>query len=102
MRIEDSKTSRVLTIHDAPKLDPITVVLQDIGPGAGRLIVECYGEAWSAYWGGMGDATLSEFVRDCGPDYITDKLVRPRMLKRDEAYLQRIVDAVQLALRSNG
>jgi len=101
VRLEDSQTTRVITIFDAPKLDQITVVLQDIGPSKGRLIVECFGEAWAAYWGGMGNATIAEFVRDCGPDYITCKLIRPRMLKRDEAYLQRIVEAVQEALRAD-
>lgn len=98
MRIEDSAKSRVFTIFDAPKLDPVTVVLQDIAPGHGRLIVECWGEAWSAYWGGMGASTLAEFVRDCGTDYIVSKMCRPRMLKREEAYLKRIVAAVQSTL----
>lgn len=103
MRIEHSKTTKVFTIFNAPKLDPVTVVLQDIAPGHGRLIVECYGEAWAAYWGGMGVTTsLSKFVVDSGPDYLLTKLSRPKMTKRDEAYLHRIVVAVQGALRAEG
>lgn len=101
MRIEDATKARVFTIFGAPKLDPITVTLQDVAPGHGRLIVECCGEAWAAYWGGMGNETLAEFVSSCGTDYITGKLTRDRMLKRDVAYLERIVVAVQEALRSN-
>lgn len=100
MKVEES-TIRVLTIHDAPKLDTITVVLQDVAPHHGRLIIECWGSSWTAYWGGMGDRTLAEFVTSCGADYIFGKLLPAqlwKMKKRDEAYLMRIVEAVQLAL----
>lgn len=54
MRVDNSAKTEAFTIFDAPKLDPVTVVLQDLGPGCGRLMVECWGSAWSAYWGGMG------------------------------------------------
>ena len=98
MRTEEIR-ARVLTIHDAPKLDPITVVLQDVGPGQGRLIVECWCSAWAAYWGGMGDRTLAEFIASCDACYVSGKLLPSKYTKRDEAYLLRIVEAVQIAIR---
>lgn len=101
MRIKEFPV-RVFTICGAPKLDPITVVLQDVEKGHGRLIIECWGSSWAAYWGGMGERTLAEFVMSCGPDYIFTKLLPQdmwMMKKRDEAYLMRIVQAVQEALR---
>ncbi len=103
MRIENTETVKVFTIFDAPKLDPITVVLQDLGPGHGRLIVECWGSAWSAYWGGMGNLTLAEFVTDSHPEYIATKLesTTHRQTKANSAYLMRITEAVHSALRYN-
>jgi len=98
MRVEDSPNARVFTIHDVPKLDPVTVVLQDFEHGKGRLIIECWGETWSTYWGGMG-TTLADFIVSCGYDYILNKLITKRITKADEAHLQRIVVAVQEALR---
>jgi len=103
MRIENTEKAKVFNIFDAPKLDPITVVLQDVGPGCGRLVVECFGSAWSGYWGAMGDRTLLEFLVDCHPGYIAGKMhPTDRKLKKSEAaYMGRIVEAVHSALRSN-
>lgn len=103
MRIENTEAAKVFTIFDAPKLDPVTVVLQDVGPGCGRLVVECFGSAWSSYWGAMGDRTLLEFLADCHPGYIAGKMhPTDRKLKKSEAaYMERIVEAVHSALCSN-
>lgn len=100
MRIEHTEKAKVFTIFDAPKLDPITVVLQDLGAGHGRLIVECWGSAWSAYWGGMGGRTLAEFITDSHPEYIAGKMEpnNRRQTKRDSQYLLRITEAVHAAL----
>ena len=103
MRIENTEKTKVFTIFDAPKLDPITVALQDLGPGCGRLIVECYGSAWSGYWGAMGYKDLTAFLLDCHPEYIAGRMhPNDRKMKRsEESYLLRIVEAVHSALRSN-
>ncbi|MDD5391165.1 MAG: hypothetical protein PHD37_17650 [Gallionellaceae bacterium] len=98
MRVEIIDNT-AFTIFEAPKLDPITVVLQDIAPKQGRMIIECYGCAWSAYWGGMGNTNIREFILACNAEYIAGKMERPRELKSDKAYLLRIVQAVQHALR---
>lgn len=103
MRIERAELRKVqaFTIFDAPRLDPITVVLQDVGPGCGRLLVECYGCAWSGYWGAMGNRDIMGFLSDCSPGYIADRM-HPndrRMTKREAAYMERIINAVHSALR---
>lgn len=89
-----------LRITEAPALDPIIVIFQDIGPGQGRLIVECFGSAWATYWGGMGDRTVKEFIRSCNSDYIANRLwpEKQRRTKAGYAYLMRIVDAVRAAI----
>jgi hypothetical protein len=92
------------TIHDAKALDPITVVMQDLAPGRGRLIVECFGSAWSAGWGAMAAPTTMDFVRGCSPDYLGDKLMPTTdrtPSKRERAYVHRIATALYFALRES-
>lgn len=103
MRFENAERVKVFTIFDAPNLDPITVVLQDVGQGCGRLIVECFGSAWAGYWGATGSETLLDFLTGCHPGYIAGKMhSNDRKMKKSEAaYLERIIEAVHSALRSN-
>ncbi len=63
-----------MTLTDVPALDPITVFLENFDKGRGQITITCYGKAWTAYWGAMGDRTLSEFFCDCNTDYLANKL----------------------------
>ncbi len=101
MRIQNNEQTVSFTIFDADKLDPITVFLQDLEPGKGRMIVECWCTSWAAYWGAMGSDTVREFVLDCDADYIANRMHPQdrRPLKRDAIYLLRIIKAVQEAMR---
>lgn len=100
MRIGQANV-QAFRISGVPSLDPITVVLQDFGKERGQLIIECFGCAWSAYWGAMGERTLAEFVSTCSTEYIANKLwdCNQRRTKDRYAYLNRIVKAVQEALQ---
>src|SRR5690606_8657631 len=51
----DGITVDVLRIPAQPGLDPIVVYFEDYAPGRGRITVACYGDAWTAAWGAMGD-----------------------------------------------
>jgi hypothetical protein len=95
VRIE-TESADLIVIRDADggRLDPITVLLRDVAPGSGQLIVECYGQAWSAWWGAMGERDLRTFVTDCHPAYISNRL-DPKGGK----YLLRVVSEIQGALR---
>lgn len=55
------------------KLDPVSVILEDYEQGKGKIIIECYGQSWSAYWGSMG-RTIAEFFCRCDQHYIAGKL----------------------------
>lgn len=101
MRVQPNPNTVSFTIFDAEKLDPVTVFLQDFGGGCGRLIVECWCTAWAAYWGAMGTLNVREFVLDAHADYIAGRMHPQdrKHLKRDEAYLLRIIKVVQQALR---
>jgi hypothetical protein len=94
-------TVEAFEIRDLSGLDPVRVILQDAGPGQGRLIVECYGQAWSCFWAAMG-SNLRSFLRGTDPDYVATALGRGcRMNKREEAYLLRIAAAVLSSLRES-
>lgn len=91
----------------SPRLDPIRVVLEDFaGSGQGMMTVTCYGRAWTAYWGGMGEPGVMRFVLSCDVPYLVGCLVRgmtptaKRYQASDEAYLSRIVEAIQQGFRS--
>jgi hypothetical protein len=99
MKLEWTST-QTLKISAAPTIDPIRVFLQDLAPGQGRIIIECYGNAWAAYWRAMGDTEVAEFVAGVDPDYLASKLWRvgERRTKKAEGYLLRIIAVVQKAL----
>lgn len=56
-------------------LDPISVIVEDFGPGQGKITITCFGEAWSHYWSHMGETNkLMQFFTQCDNDYIVGKL----------------------------
>lgn len=79
MKIESTQV-RQLTISEAPGLDPIQVVVNNLGgstdesSGKGQISIACYGKAWTAYWGGMGKRTLEQFFLDCNVHYLANRL----------------------------
>lgn len=88
-------------VHVVPavdSLDAITVFFQDFEEGRGRVVVECYGLAWAAYFGAMGAYTIRAFVTKAGTDYLVNKLSRPKQTKAEEKYLRRVVDALKASL----
>lgn len=114
MKVEkiDASTVTVLRITDAGRLDPITVVLQDLGLNShgrrrGRLIVECFGSAWSAYFGAMY-APLPSFVAGMDAEYTANNLLEGRQFcgnrsgtdEGETAYVNRIAAAVKAALQA--
>lgn len=54
-----------MLIKDYSGLDPVSVFLEDFESGKGKITIECYGKYWSAYWGAMGERTISEFFSSC-------------------------------------
>ena len=73
MKIETTAIfKKVLT--DLDRLDTVTMILEDLEPSKGKLTIDCYGEAWTAYWGSMGKFTISEFINSAGAHYLAGKL----------------------------
>lgn len=94
-------TLDLFVIPDAPSLDPVTVVLIDVEQNKGKIIVECYGNAWSASFGGMGGKSIAEFVSRVDADYLSGKMASHseitagvRWAKTQNNYRTRIAAAV--------
>ena len=107
MRVTDQFQVDAFTIYEAPMppgrsvLDPITVLLRDFG-GSGQVIVECFGAAWSCWFGAIGSDTLRAFIADCNEYYLAGKLgcvTHRAMTNREESYLQHIARAVIAAVK---
>lgn len=73
MKVEDSQVTKFL-ITEVDGLDAITVILEDLGPRKGKINIDCYDQAWSAYWGGMGSRTIAEFFCSCDEHYLAKNL----------------------------
>lgn len=74
------KTTKTQTetyvLTGAECLDAITVYVTNYSPGKGKITFDCYGQAWSCYWGGMGGENLQDFFIDSHNDYILNKLLK--------------------------
>ena len=99
MKVEVSYGTFSWTITEVERIDPINVYWQDLGSHTGRILVECYGNAWAAYWGSMG-GPLQDFVRGLDGSYLTSCLMAGRKhTQREQQYLKRVADAVVEAAR---
>jgi hypothetical protein len=99
--IIDRQGPTIFTIKDLPDLDEITVVLLDFAPGRGRVVIECFGKAWGAYWSNMQGLCLREFLVSSELDYLIKAFLSPfpRNTEEEREYLGRILVNVQAALR---
>lgn len=71
MKIESSKITK-LKLTELKRLDPVSVFVEDIEPGKGKITIECYGKSWSAYWGGMSGGTISSFFLYADSEYLAN------------------------------
>lgn len=77
MKIYSSQVTK-LTITEVPRLDPITVFAEDLGPHHGKITIECYGKSWSGSWKGMPGSSITDFVRSSSVDYLAGKMTDER------------------------
>lgn len=73
MKVAESSV-RKLCITQVDGMDAINVFMEDFKPGQGRITIECLGDAWSNFWGAMGDSDIRGFFVSAGEDYLAGKL----------------------------
>lgn len=90
-------------IPESNGLDRIHAFWMNVGPGQGYVTIICYGQAWTAYFGGMGDRTIQQFFAMADTSYMVTKMgITPalKQSKKNDAYLGRIIDAVRKSVRA--
>ncbi|KXS55137.1 MAG: hypothetical protein AWU57_483 [Marinobacter sp. T13-3] len=104
MHVEQSNIRKVsLTDLQAEfALDPVSVILEDFEPGRGKIVIECFGKAWSAYWGGMGKKDIATFFCRCDEHYLAGKLSSVDDMIPDYAALSRQAYEVVVDQRRRG
>jgi hypothetical protein len=80
LKISKSQVTKIV-LTELDQLDPVTFITESLGHERGKLTIDCYGEAWTAYWGSMGCDFVEAFIRDASVDYLTNKLTKaPRTI----------------------
>lgn len=75
MLITKSQVTKII-LSGLKDLDNVAIYLEDGSPGAGKLIITCFGSSWTYYWSHMGEQhNLSSFIRRCSIDYLAGKLM---------------------------
>lgn len=70
------KQIKSLYITELEDLDPVEVIIDQMKPKVAEVVIKCYGQSWTHYWGGMGCDTLEEFWLSCDNDYLARCLIR--------------------------
>lgn len=73
--LQAGKQVRKIVVSGIERLDPVTVYLEDLEDGVGKIMIECYGKAWSAHWGSMGKGCdIADFFISCDSPYLIGRL----------------------------
>lgn len=64
---------RIEDVNASHRLDPVEVIIENYGEGAGKILISCWGESWTGYWGSMG-GTIEEFFQRVSNDYLIGKM----------------------------
>lgn len=62
MKIEESLIKQI-KVSDLERLDPITIVVEDVAYGKAHVTIKCYDKSWTSYWGAMGGSVKDFFSR---------------------------------------
>jgi hypothetical protein len=87
-----TSTAVKLIISEVPRLDPITVFLEDLAPREGKATISCYNQSWSAWWGGMGDRSIKDFILSCDERYLANNFGRGTSLDSTVVDVEGIAD----------
>jgi len=82
MKIEESLIKQIKVL-DIERLDPITIIVEDVACGKANVTIKCFDKSWTSYWGAMGGSVKDFFSRvnvgylvncfDRGISYETDE-----------------------------
>lgn len=99
MKVEAS-TIQKIEIAEVEALDPVTVILEDLGRYRGRVTVTCFGRSWTHQWNNTGANSIAEFVAWQNAEHLASALapmMRPTCY--DEAALVAYAKSVVVERR---
>lgn len=75
MKVTQSQVQkiRIEGIEKSHRLDPIEVIIENYGSGQGKILISCWGESWTGFWGSMG-GTIEQFFQHVSNDYLIEKM----------------------------
>ena len=62
------------TISDIKDLDPVHVIMEDIAPSHGKILIQYCDKAWSSEWSAMSGQTIKQFFCTCDNHYLAKNL----------------------------
>lgn len=105
MKVTTSTVTK-LAIAGLSDMDAISAMIEDFGPGAGKITITCAGEAWTHYWSHMGEHhTMRSFFLKCNTPYLIGKLktgIERRIGSKDDELLQQTLRKHILKRRREG
>lgn len=73
---------RIEDINASHRLDPVEVIIENYGDGAGKILISCWGESWTGYWGSMG-STVEEFFQRVDNGYLIGRMANYDSMVQD-------------------
>ncbi|WP_210498867.1 hypothetical protein [Vibrio crassostreae] len=89
-------TTKTITINGESVDDPITLFVNDIDKGKGSVTIKCYDSAWTAYWGGMGDRTVLEYLATAQQYSLVNYLAsQPTEVVCNDSLIKAMTDVIE-------
>lgn len=82
MKIEESLIKQI-KVSDLERLDPITIIVEDIAEGKANVTIKCFDKSWTSYWGAMG-GDVKDFFSRCNVPYLVNCFDRGIREETDE------------------
>lgn len=99
MKIEDTFV-RQIKITEVEGLDPVRVMIEEYDRGQAKVIIECYGQSWSSFWGSMG-GNLKEFFTRTNVGYLANCFDRGLANRDLELDTSDMLNQFQVAMRTS-
>jgi hypothetical protein len=74
MKLTESEIKKV-HISEIEGCDPVTLLIEDFGPGKGRITIQCWDKAWTSSWGACGEKGVLSFFLSCDKYYLLKNFV---------------------------
>lgn len=90
--IIDKSLVTQIKVTNLERLDPITIIVEDIAEGQASITIKCFDKSWASYWGSMG-GSVKDFFSRCNVGYLVncfDRGIRSETDEKDVEAMQEI------------